>query len=82
MGSSGVTDVIATIGVDEAAELLGVNRYTLYRWARQGKVPCIRLGSSVRFRVAALARWMDEQESQSDSGVRRADDDQRFAAGV
>jgi excisionase family DNA binding protein len=54
--------LLETIGAEEAARLLGCNQWTLYRWVREGKVPAIRLGSSVRFRVATLIEWMEQQE--------------------
>lgn len=56
------THLLETIGAEEAAKLLGCNVYTLYRWVREGKVPAIRLGKSVRFRVATLVEWMNAQE--------------------
>lgn len=60
---------IATIDADTAAELLGVNVFTLYRWVREGRVPAIRLGRSVRFRVAALEAWLLEQEQKAMHGA-------------
>lgn len=57
--------LVETIGVEEAARVLGVHPYTLYRWAREGRVPCVRLGRSVRFRVAALQEWMQQQEERA-----------------
>lgn len=56
------SDLLATITAEKAAELLGVNIFTLYRWVREGRVPAVRLGRSVRFRVAALREWMEQQE--------------------
>lgn len=53
---------LETIDPERAARLLGCHPVTLLRWARQGRVPCIRLGSKVRFRVAALRAWMEAQE--------------------
>lgn len=59
---------IQTIGVEAAAKLLGCNKDTLYRWAREKKVPAIRLGGKVRFRVATLAEWMAAQEQAAMRG--------------
>lgn len=53
---------LQTIDHREAARLLGCHPVTLLRWAREGRVPCIRLGSKVRFRVVALRQWVEEQE--------------------
>jgi excisionase family DNA binding protein len=36
----------------EGAALLGISEATLRKWIRDGRVPCIRLGRTVRLRVA------------------------------
>lgn len=72
---SDVTASIATVGVDQAAQLLGCNPNTLYRWAREGRIPCIRLGRSVRFRVAALEEWMAQQERQAITNSPKREDE-------
>ncbi|MBE3597756.1 MAG: helix-turn-helix domain-containing protein [Limnochordaceae bacterium] len=58
-------DEIATIDAKEAARVLGINRVRLYRLIREGAIPAIRIGRSVRFRVSALRAWMDEQEQRA-----------------
>jgi excisionase family DNA binding protein len=45
----------------EAAKALGVSERTLWTWTKEGRVPCVRLGSSVRYPVDALKRWLSEQ---------------------
>ena len=54
----------------EACRLLGVKRPgTVLKWAREGKIPCIRLGQGkgayVRFRASALDAWMRERLDSS-----------------
>jgi excisionase family DNA binding protein len=54
----------------EACKLLGVKRSgTVLKWAREGKIPCIRLGQGkgayVRFRASALDAWMRERLDSS-----------------
>ena len=54
----------------EACRLLGLKRTgTVLKWAREGKIPCIRLGqgkgSYVRFRASALDAWMRERLDSS-----------------
>ena len=56
---------LQTVSVARAAEVLGVHPWTLYRWAREGRIPAIKLGRSVRFRVAALEEWMRQQEERA-----------------
>lgn len=54
----------------EACKLLGLKRPgTVLKWAREGKIPCIRLGAGkgayVRFRASALDAWMRQQLNSS-----------------
>ncbi len=45
----------------EAADLLGVRRGTLYAWVSQKRLPFIRFsGRCVRFEEAALLAWVAE----------------------
>lgn len=46
-----------TLNTDEAAQLLGVSRDTLWRLAREGTAPVepLRLGSALRWPTARLA---------------------------
>jgi excisionase family DNA binding protein len=49
----------ALLEVNDIAAVLGVTRWTIYRWAAQGRIPCIRAGRKVRFeleRVLAALR--------------------------
>ena len=45
-----------------AAGFLGVAPRTLYKWAAQGRLPVVRLGRSVRFRMSALRALVLEHE--------------------
>lgn len=45
-----------------AAAFLQVAPRTLYKWAAQGRVPVVRLGRAVRFRVSALRMLVHEHE--------------------
>jgi excisionase family DNA binding protein len=47
--------------VSEAAKLLGVHPKTLQAMAREGSVPCIRMGKYWRFRESSLDVWVREQ---------------------
>ena len=46
------------VSVPEAAETLGVNAATLYRLARQNRVPHIRVGRTVRVNLTALEEFL------------------------
>jgi excisionase family DNA binding protein len=52
------------VTVEELAELLGLNRQTLYQWRVLGKGPRgIRVGGRVRYRQAEVEAWLQEHES-------------------
>lgn len=43
---------------DELAPLLNVSRITLFKRCAAGKIPCFRIGTSVRFDPVLVARWL------------------------
>lgn len=46
----------------QVAEMLGVNVHTIYKWARTGRIPCIKLGRHrMRFKLSDLERWLTQQ---------------------
>jgi excisionase family DNA binding protein len=46
----------------QAGELLGVKASTIAAWAREGRLPCLRLGSRViRFTTPMLGQLCDER---------------------
>ncbi|MFZ5768637.1 MAG: helix-turn-helix domain-containing protein [Bacillota bacterium] len=49
----------------EAAEILNLSPWTLYRLAREGRVPHVRIGGRVLFRRSSLIAWLDRQEAES-----------------
>jgi excisionase family DNA binding protein len=51
----------ALLTVQEAAALLAVSDKTLYRMARLGQVPHVRVGRSLRFRREELEAWIRQQ---------------------
>ena len=44
--------------VSEVAEYLRVNPQTVYRKAKVGELPAVRIGRAIRFRRAELDQWM------------------------
>ncbi len=49
------TDVMT---VSEVAEYLRVNPQTVYRRAKAGQLPAVRIGRAIRFRKSELDEWM------------------------
>lgn len=44
--------------VRDLAEILSLSEKVLYRLIRQGKLPALRVGTSVRLDPAATAKWI------------------------
>jgi excisionase family DNA binding protein len=51
--------------VKEICELLRVHPTTLYKMARQGKIPSIRVGTEWRFGKDVILRWMAEKSAHA-----------------
>lgn len=53
------------LGVKELADALGVSYWTIWRWQREGKIPTIRLGKKLFFRLSAVEARLAEVEQAS-----------------
>ena len=53
----------ALLGVEEVAEYLGVGQVTVYRWCREGSLPCLKIGRRWRVRRDALAGVLEEERA-------------------
>lgn len=47
------------IKAQEAQQILGVHLNTLYRWCREKRIPCQRIGSQWRFKRRDLLEFSD-----------------------
>lgn len=51
------------LSVDEAAGVLQISPYMVRQWAREQKIPAIRMGGRFwRFRKSSLDAWINDQE--------------------
>lgn len=57
MSSSIAAEVMS---VDELAEMLGVDKKTIYDKANRGQIPCRRLGRRVLFGRRAILDWLNK----------------------
>jgi excisionase family DNA binding protein len=46
--------------VKELAARLQVKEKTLYAWASQGKIPCVKLNGVLRFDARAIEQWLQK----------------------
>ena len=47
-------DDVVLLSAEEAAERLGVDRATVWRWCREGRIPCLKIGRLWRIRGGSL----------------------------
>lgn len=55
----------AVLDVHGAAAYLRIAEVTLYRLVRRGELPHTRIGRALRFRIADLDRYLEEQTSRT-----------------
>ena len=53
---------IELLGAEEVAGLLGVKESTIWRWCREGRLPCLKVGKRWRVRREALEDFLREKE--------------------
>jgi len=54
----------------QTADVLGVQKSTIYQWTHQGYIPHVKLGKLVRFREKKVMEWV-EKRSCSGTKTRR-----------
>lgn len=56
--------------MDEVMDIQGLGRYlklapvTIYKMVKEGKIPCRRIGKSLRFPKGTIDRWLEEQHHE------------------
>ena len=50
------------LGAEEVGRLIGVKETTVYRWCKEGKLPCLKVGKSWRIRREALEEFLKRSE--------------------
>jgi excisionase family DNA binding protein len=50
------------LAATDVAELVGVKETTVYRWCKEGKLPCLKVGKHWRIRREALEDFLKESE--------------------
>ena len=55
---------------DQVGKLFGVGRWTVYGWARQGRLPRLKVGKDWLFPVAAIDRFIERRtQLEHEAGV-------------
>jgi excisionase family DNA binding protein len=44
--------------VEQTAQLLGLSKDTIYRYAESRRIPCFKIGQSLRFKLSVLEKWL------------------------
>ena len=52
------TNEVLILTVDEAAEYLRIPKSSLYKLAKEGKIPCQKVGRHWRFHREAIDEWL------------------------
>ena len=60
MNTKGVNTVARVMNVDEVARYLRVVPDTIYRKARRGEIPAIKMGKVWRFPKETLDKWLND----------------------
>jgi excisionase family DNA binding protein len=50
------------LGVEDVAELMGVGKATVWRWCREGRLPCLKVGKHWFVRREALENFLKRRE--------------------
>jgi excisionase family DNA binding protein len=68
-----LTEVLGTrataLTVAEVAVLLNVSERQVYKLAADGRIPCFKIGNSIRFDPAAFAAWLRAAEKMGPVSV-------------
>lgn len=50
------------IGMKDLAVYLGVSEYTIKAWVYRDKIPCKRIGRSIRFDIRQIDRMLEKED--------------------
>lgn len=47
--------------IQEISDILGIKDCTIRAWVFQRKIPCVRIGRLVRFRMSEIETWINQK---------------------
>ncbi len=53
-------DALKLLKPREAADILAISERTLWTLTKEGVIPCVRLGRSVRYRLSEIEQQLDD----------------------
>ena len=69
--STGLADFVQNksraLTVNELATLLSVSERQIYKLAAEHRIPCFKIGGSIRFDPAAIANWLRQKMAPADA---------------
>ena len=57
-------DIEDYLSREETAEKLGVNLSTLWRWNKEGYLPCVKIGSKVKYPMSIIRAFIDRNKGR------------------
>jgi excisionase family DNA binding protein len=67
---NGTDSAITFLTEKQLEEQLSVSRTTIWRWRRQGKLNCYKLGTKVAFSLAHVKELLEKCEQRADQRIR------------
>lgn len=61
-------DAMRLLRPREAADLLAISERTLWALTKQGVIPCVRLGRSVRYRLSEIEQQLNDLGTGTHNG--------------
>jgi excisionase family DNA binding protein len=56
------TEKMELLGAEDVAEIMGVKETTVWRWCREGRLPCLKVGKHWRIRRETLEDFLKQSE--------------------
>lgn len=60
-----VIDIVRNSGrlweADQLSDILAISRKHIYKLAKSGRIPCLRMGGAIRFDPEATAQWLEKR---------------------
>lgn len=47
------------VDINEVSALLGAKKSTIRKWIFEGKIPFLRIGRLIRFRLSTIETWLE-----------------------